>query len=101
MPVEFPEEKFGNNDNYVIKKTPTMVKWVIKIGIVKDEKQANIVLIILAVIFLGLAVYIFANTGSKPTATAGVLYREDLSEEDLQNLPPEILESIPSRYDTQ
>ena len=100
MSVEFPEEKFdaGGND-YVVKKTPTMVKWVMKTGIAKDEKQANIILIVIAILFLALSLYIFANTGSNQKGTAGALYIEDIPEEELKDIPPEILETIPSRYD--
>ncbi len=96
MSVEFPEEKFEGEDNYTSKKTPTMVKWVMKTGLVKDKKQANIVLVGIAVLFFVITLVMMADLGSpKPQPT----YIEDIPEDIRATLPPEILESIPSRYE--
>ncbi len=96
MSVEFPEEKFEGENNYTPNKTSTMVKWVMKTGLVKDEKQANIVLVGVAVLFFVVSFIVMSDFGgSKPQPT----YIEDIPEDIRATLPPEILESIPSRYE--
>lgn len=94
MSVEFPEEKFEGGNDYTSQKTPTMVKWIMKTGLTKDEKQANIVLIGVAVLFFIITFVMMTDFGSpKPQPT----YLEDIPEDIRATLPPEVLETIPSR----
>ena len=94
MSVEFPEEKYGASNTYTPVKTPTMVKWVMKTGMVKDEKQANIVLISIAIIFFVITFATMTDLGGPKTQPT---YLEDIPEDVRADLPPEILETIPSR----
>jgi len=96
MSVEFPDEKFEQSNSYEVRKVPFMVKCVLKSGLVKDEKQANVVLLIVSAVFLALAFFVFASTGKSTTEPT---YIEDLPTEVIGQLPPEILETIPSKYD--
>jgi type IV secretory pathway component VirB8 len=95
--VEFPEEeKIENTNGYEEPKVPMMVALVMKTGLIKNEKQANFVLVGVAVVFLVLAVsIIFGMRPVKKTPT----YIEDIPAEIRETLPPEILDSLPSRYE--
>jgi hypothetical protein len=59
--VQFTEEQngatpsFGGSD----KKKSSMVEWLVSRGIVKDEKKANTVLIVAAIIFFLASIIIF------------------------------------------
>jgi hypothetical protein len=55
---DFIEEKAEENSNA---PTPRLVKWVLKTGIVKSEKKANVVLVIVALLFFALSIYFFVN----------------------------------------
>lgn len=94
MSVEFPEEKYGADNTYTPTKTPTMIKWVMKTGVVKDEKQANIVLISIAVVFFVITFFMMTDLGGTKTQPT---YLEDIPENVRAELPPEILNTIPSR----
>ena len=94
MSVEFPEEKYGTGDTYTPTKTPTMVKWVMKTGVVKDEKQANIVLVGIAIVFFAITFFTMTDLGGPKTQPT---YLEDIPEDVRADLPPEILNTIPSR----
>jgi len=93
MSVEFPGEN-NQKVEFGAKKTPAMVKWIMKTGLVKDKTQANIVLIVIAVVFFGITWWLIAG-GNTPTQET--TYLEDIPEDVRATLPPEILETIPSR----
>jgi hypothetical protein len=57
--VEFSEENYNQDTNFNTPKTPTMVKWIMKIGFIKNETQANILLLVIAIVFFALAIIIF------------------------------------------
>ncbi len=94
MSVEFPEEKFNTENSYTPTKTPTMVKWVMKTGLVNNKKQADMVLVGVAVLFFVISFIMMSDFGgSKPQPT----YLEDIPKDVRATLPPEILNTIPSR----
>ncbi len=94
MSVEFPGEKYNKNIGANTSKTSTMVKWIMKTGLVKDKTQANITLLVIAVIFLGITWWLVAGGNSPAQQTT---YLEDIPADVRTTLPPEILETIPSR----
>jgi hypothetical protein len=66
MPVEFNEE---SNQNRVLygrfaqsSQAPKLVTWLLKIGIVKSESQANYVLIGIAVVAFAWSIYLFSRS---------------------------------------
>ena len=60
MGIEFDEEnKFNQAFQNESKKIGAMAKWIIDKKIAKDEKGANTILIVFAVICLALSVYFF------------------------------------------
>jgi len=61
MSVEFPGEKYNQSAGFGSKKTPTMVRWIMKTGLVKDKTQANIVLVVIAVVFFALTWWLIAG----------------------------------------
>lgn len=98
--VQFnPEDKEFNAPSYRdTTKKSKMIQWVMKTGLVKDETQANYVLLGLSVIFLILTVIVVLNTtGTGTTSPGGVTYREDIPEAERANIPAEILNQLPSR----
>ncbi len=78
-------------------KSPKMVQWVMKTGLVKDETQANYVLLGISVVFLIMTAVVMFDMKGPSASSGGVTYREDLSPEELEGIPPEILNSLPSR----
>jgi hypothetical protein len=60
--VQFEEEKMSNNRYVGMGEPPMMVKFLLKHGLVKDEKQANYVLIAVAVISVILTIWVIRNT---------------------------------------
>ena len=78
-------------------KTPKMVQWVMKTGWVKDETQANYVLAGLAGLFFIMTAIIIFNMTGVGTPKGGVTYREDIPVEEQANIPPEVLNKLPSR----
>jgi hypothetical protein len=58
--VQFTEEQqfSQGTDPFNQDKQSGMVKFVIKLGLAKNEKQANIVLVIVAVVILAIAAYV-------------------------------------------
>jgi len=77
-------------------RLPKIVQLLLKTGIVKTKEQANLLLLGLTVAFFVLAVYIFGNTFGWFDSTPPT-YREGISPEVRATLPPEILNSFPSR----
>lgn len=74
-----------------------MVGWIIKYsgGLIKDETQANYVLLGIAGAFFVFTIIIMLNTTSGgPKKTT---YKEDIPPEVRAALPPEVYNSLPSR----
>ena len=97
MPVEFNEEQ---NQNRVLygrfaqsSQAPKLVTWLLKIGIAKNETQANYILIGVAVVSIVLAIYI---TLSKETDTE-IRFKEDIPEQVISSFPPETFSHLPSK----
>jgi hypothetical protein len=97
MSVEFNDE---SNQNKVLygrfaqsSQAPKLVTWLLKIGIVKNESQANFVLINIAIISIILAIYIplSKNIG------APIKFKEDIPENVRSTIPPEIFNNLPTR----
>lgn len=75
--IEFNEEQNYFNPNMQVKqKQPAMVKLIINLGLAKDTKGANIVLLSLAVVFLIVSFFFFSrlsggNNNSEPVENTG------------------------------
>ncbi|MCX6716817.1 MAG: hypothetical protein NTV72_02760 [Candidatus Taylorbacteria bacterium] len=61
--IQFENEQPIYIDNNQRKRN-AMVNWLIKIGIVKDEKQATYILLVICLICLSAAVFIFVNNNN-------------------------------------
>lgn len=77
-------------------KKSKMVQLVMKTGLVKDETQANYVLLGLSIIFFIATIFIVRNMTGGATK-AGVTYIEDIPAAERASIPPEILNQLPSR----
>ncbi len=95
MSVEFTDEKSNSTDDDITNKSPTMVRWVLKTGIVKDEKQANIVLLGIAVVFFVITLFVIFSGPGKPKQK--ITYLEDIPASVRATIPPSVLKTIPSR----
>ncbi len=58
--VQF-EEDFSSKEGENGRPTSRLTKWVLKTGLVKSQKQANVVLVLIALIFFALSIYFFAG----------------------------------------
>jgi hypothetical protein len=81
MSLEFDEEQQSySSGNYESdQKNPVLVQFVINLGLAKDVKSANILLLVIGVIFLLISFYLFSRTFSSPANEVP---------EDLDGFPP-------------
>lgn len=100
--VEFQEDwdKKNLNLSYFTEREQAhgIVGWLIRHQVVKDVTSANIVLLIFAGIIFALAAGVFFFSG-KEGGSGKPTYLEDIPFEERQNIPDDILESLPSKYD--
>lgn len=91
--ISFEEDDFikkGNYNSYNLDNTPKMIKLVIKVGLVKNKQQANILLLSLTVVLIIVTVILIRTTIE--TVPTQIPY-EQLSE--LQKLQlPEIIRNF-------
>lgn len=93
-----PQDKDFQNLNVAPTSSKSkMVGWIIKYsgGLVKDETQANYILLGIAGVFFILTIISIINTtdiGPKKTT-----YKEDIPPEVRSVMPPEVYDSLPSR----
>lgn len=61
--VEFEETRISSPVRY--KNTPKMLEWVIKYsgGLIKNERQANFVLLVFVILSIILTLYVFFKSG--------------------------------------
>lgn len=95
--VEFEEDKWKDN-SYTSKnkKESKMVIFLIKMKLVNNEEQANILLISISCIFLLISGFLLYNSFFYKAPTEPI-YLEDLSLKERSSLPPDLLKEIPSR----
>jgi len=79
-------------------QSPKLIQWVLKYsgGLIKDERQANYVLIGFAV--LAIIVSLVLLFGFHTKTPKAVQYREDIPLEVRKKLPPGVWETIPSKF---
>lgn len=58
-PIEFPSDK----------PIPALPRFIIRLGLAKDENQANIILIIFSVIFMAIAIYLFQGLNTNASSS--------------------------------
>lgn len=95
--VEFENGLAQPNKDYPQRKTPRLIALVMKFSgeYVKNEQQANYVLIIFAVVAIIISFILFSRLGS--TQPKAVQFREDIPLEITKDLSPEVLKTIPSK----
>lgn len=95
MNVEFQEEQVGTN---IIKKTKekrrgSLVNFIIKLGLAKSSKGANIILLGLAVVAVIAALLVlYLSIYDSPPREVRL---RDIPQDIRDNLPQEILDSLP------
>ncbi|HAT68216.1 MAG: hypothetical protein A2481_04000 [Candidatus Yonathbacteria bacterium RIFOXYC2_FULL_47_9] len=79
-------------------KKSKMIELVMKTGFVKDETQANYVLLGMSILFFVATVIVYLDMSGTGTGTSGgVTYLEDIPVEERAMIPAEILNQLPSR----
>ena len=96
--VVFEGEEFQRTRQSFQTPTPKIVEWVIRYsgGAIKDEKQANYVLI--GFVAVAIIVSLFLLFGLHTKTPKAVQYREDIPLEVRRKLPPGVWETIPSKF---
>lgn len=94
--VEFTDEKHKGGDLFEAPKTPTMVKWVMKTGLVKDERQANIVLVIIAALFFTITFYVFTSSLERG-AELTPIEKDSIPTEILSQFPKDVISNLPNK----
>ncbi len=62
--IQFDEGQFRSNQSYQSPDEKGMVGWLIKKGVAKDAKTANIILIIFIIICFGITFYTMSGNAS-------------------------------------
>jgi hypothetical protein len=95
MSVLFEEDQgynrkgFGNNNN------PKMVQWLIDKGIVKGPKQANIMLLIIAVVAIGISVYMWLPEQTNAPASLSETEKQEIRlQSGFNELPEELQRAL-------
>jgi hypothetical protein len=90
MGIEFQEENFNNqqfSQNIDQKSGSVMVDFLIRKGVVKDAATANIFLVVVALIFIVISIYLFVYGFELPGASSVPPVQVDpvLQQESLEN----------------
>lgn len=65
--IEFEENNYQYSPgSYTNSSQNKMAEWMIDKGLAKDQKSAEVIMIVATVIFFGAAIWVFANTFSTP-----------------------------------
>jgi|GEM_PF-3248624 len=100
--VEFTEESNDLAQPAHAHETPTLVRWVLKTGIVKEEKQANYLLLGIAVVLLAITVFAYSRLLTPNNTTirgnSGPMYYKNIPPEILEQLPPDVLSALPEKF---
>ena len=68
MPVEFDEQEFNQPRTMGRDESGAVTNLVLKLGLAKNASQANIVMLIVAIVAIGLAVFLmFPDRATAPT----------------------------------
>jgi len=105
MAVEFedsvPEVSIIRKLNTTVfsKPPPFLTKLLLKTKLIKNENQAHTILIIIVVLGILITLYNFGLFRSIKNYIIQhrTIYREDLTPEELEQLPPDVLKTLPTR----
>ena len=91
--VSYEEDKnaYSSIDGH---KQSLLMRLIIKSGIVKSESGATAVMVGVIILSCASIWFLWAPSFNKGNTT---VYREDLTPEELQTLPEDIINSLPSR----
>ncbi|OIO32344.1 MAG: hypothetical protein COZ49_03140 [Candidatus Yonathbacteria bacterium CG_4_10_14_3_um_filter_47_65] len=95
--IEFNEESNDMAQPFDVQKTPTLVRWVLKTGIVKNERQANYVLLMVVAVLFAITAVAYMNILNPSAGVGEPMYLEDIPQDIRDQLPPEMIQEIPSR----
>ena len=98
MPLEFDEEQYKSRIILEKGKTPKMVSFLIKKGIVKSEKQASVLLVAISTFFFLISIFIFAYY---VFGIRNPFAKQPSPSETFKNLPPEIRDTLPPEIKAQ
>lgn len=98
--VEFPEEQHDKGAVFDRPNKSLMVKWIINTGLVHNEKQANSILLVIAVIFILLSITIFFSRSNNELniAKSNPIDKNSIPEEIRSQIPQSIMNDLPSKF---
>jgi len=74
--------------NAVSHNTPSLVKW----GLAKNTRQANVIMIITAITFIVVAIIIFVAS-QQPD----ILHKEDFTQDEINRMHPDMRDSLQNK----
>ena len=85
--LEFQEEESVQSSQYLQSQTPKIIQWIIKYsdGLIKDEKQANYVLIAIIGILFVVSFFIFGSALKTSELSQEKIPEELLYDQQTQN----------------
>ena len=95
--IVFEGEEFQHSAQSFQTPTPKIIQWVIKYsgGLIKDENQANYVLLGFVVLVIFISFFLFLGGGSNISNNKSVIYQEDLTPTVRATIPEDVLKTIP------
>lgn len=79
------------------KRNSKFANYLVKKGWAKDEKSANTRLVIISIILLVVSLFFWIPDLDRVLTPEQTVYREDLTVEQLNSLPAEVINQLPSR----
>ena len=78
------------------KQQPVLIRWAQKIPGIQSRRQANVFLVVCALVIFAVSAMLFWQ-GTPTSGAGGATYKEDIPPEAREELPSELVESMPSR----
>jgi hypothetical protein len=78
MSVEFEEQEFAPSTQMPHEERGAVTKLIFKLGLAKNPAQADVVMLIIAVIAIGLTVYLLLPANTTPPATPIIPVEEEI-----------------------
>lgn len=88
--VQFEDNNIDTYMKHHVVKKPTIATFLVKKGIASNEAQANVMLLVIAVLFLAISAFLFTASTKKADTTPTY----EISNELLNRMPENVRESI-------
>lgn len=96
--IIFGEPRVSSEERMGTYGASRMAAWLVKKRIAGSEKTANWILLGFAAIVIVISLFLFFSVSTNRKPRVIPLYKEDISEEARQKMPPGVFEALPSRF---